>query len=568
MMAKAGSGTDGAGRSGQGRAVHAPGAPRRGLRAAAMALAATAAVQPGCTQKTMISVTVVTPAGSADPFMNAAMARLTIGANQNAAAVMGGKFEVNVDIDAPAQDQLLQVVVEALDGSGAVVGRGATPMFDPNNREVTVFVNRQGQVGASDLRLPDDSLTAGSALGRRDLMGTVLIGRQVSPAEPSFGALLAGGAADDTGLASKALIYKSLTHQVIDAGSPSSAGPPSVSRRGGILVASADATTGQQAVLWGGASAGGALPTTADKFDPGVSTLAMVWAHPEAPYDDAGGPGAYAPSVGALGTLGSTYLVCGGSGIAPGMTAGDPQLAQAVLIKRNPAPTGSTDQTARIGVTRIPAAMDNTGPMMAPRYQHTVTATGDGSAAVIFGGLSAADVTAGTKPVAELFTVGTGAFSPFAFMPAASTPSSRRGHVATRLRNGQILIAGGYTYDPAGTKTVIGSALIIDPAAHTAQMLPQGSFLKTPRYAATLTSAGGELVICGGFDASDKAIADCEVFSSDTANPTRGPIPLPSGRAGHLALTLDNGLTLLVGGVDQNGSGVSTIDIYTSMTAN
>ena len=46
MMAKAGSGTDGAGRNGQGRAVHAPGAPRRGLRAAAMALAATAAVQP------------------------------------------------------------------------------------------------------------------------------------------------------------------------------------------------------------------------------------------------------------------------------------------------------------------------------------------------------------------------------------------------------------------------------------------------------------------------------------------------------------------------------------------
>ena len=30
------------------------------------------------------------------------------------------------------------------------------------------------------------------------------------------------------------------------------------------------------------------------------ATLAMVWAHPEAPYDDAGGPGAYAPSAGAL----------------------------------------------------------------------------------------------------------------------------------------------------------------------------------------------------------------------------------------------------------------------------
>ena len=82
---------------------------------------------------------------------------------------------------------------------------------------------------------------------------------------------------------------------------------------------------------------------------------------PEAPYDDAG---VRLCSIGGHRSAwhpGSTYLACGGSGVAPGMTVGDPQLAQAVLLKRNPAPTGSTDQTARIGVTRIPAAMDGTG---------------------------------------------------------------------------------------------------------------------------------------------------------------------------------------------------------------
>lgn len=571
MTAKAGSGPGSAGRSGPGLGLRRGSssgwlcAGRRGLGAAALALAT--ATQPGCSNKTMINVKVITPPGSGDPFMNAAMARLTIGSNQNAASVASGKFEVNVDIDTPAKDQLLQVIVEALDSSGAVLGRGATPMFDSANTEVSVFVNRQGQVGATELRLPDDVLTAGSVRGRRDMMGAVLIGRQVSPPEPSFGALLVGGAGDDTSLANEALIYKVLTHQIIDAGAPSAAGPPSVARRGGVLVASADATSSQQALLWGGSTAGGVLPTTADKFDPGVSTLAMVWGHPDAPYNDAGAPGAYAPSVGAIGAPGALYLVCGGSGVAPGQTTGDPQLAQAVLIKRNPAPMGSTDMSARLGVTRIPPAMDGTGPMLAPRYQHTVTATGDGSAAVIFGGLSVADSSAGIKPTAELFAVGTSTFTPFTFMPSTSTPPSRRGHVAARLRNGQILIAGGYTYDIAGAKTVVGSALIIDPATHTVQTIPQTAFLKTPRYAATATTAGGELVICGGFDASDKAIADCEVFSNDTAMPTRGPIMLPSGRAGHLALTLENGLTLLVGGVDQNNNAQASIDIYTSLTA-
>lgn len=559
MTAKSASGTGG--KAGSGARDGAAARAHRGLPVAVV-LAAAAATQPGCSNKTMITVKVVTPPGAADPFMNATMARLTLGDKQNAAAVTSGKFEVNVDIDAPAMTDLLQVVVEALDGSGAVVGRGQSPKFDPTNTEIAVFVNRQGQVGATELRLPDDLITVGSARGRRDLMGAALIGRQVSPPEPAIGALLVGGAADDGSLPNEALIYRVLTHQIIDAGAPSSAGAPSVPRRGGVLIPSADTVASQQALVWGGSTTGGTLLTTADKFDPGVSTLAMVWGHPDAQYADAGPPGAYAPSAGQVGAM---TLVCGGTGVAPGQMTGDPQLAQAVLVKRNAAPTDSADQSTRLGVTRIPADKDGNGPMQAARYQHSVTAVGDASAALIFGGLSATDSAAGSKPVAELFTIGTNTFVPFTFMPAAMTPASRRGHIAARLRNGQILIGGGFSYDIAGQKTVLGSALIIDTAAHTVQTIPQASFLKTPRYAATVTQTGGELVICGGFDMADKAIADCEPFSLDTAMPTRPVIPLPSGRAGHLALTLENGLTLLVGGVDQSGSAQSSVDIYTTL---
>ena len=109
MTAKAQGATGGkAGRGARGGAARV----RRGLPVAV--ILAAAATQPGCSQKTMIAVKVVTPPGAADPFMNAAMARLTLGDKQNAAAVTSGKFEVNVDIDTPAMTDLLQVVVEEI----------------------------------------------------------------------------------------------------------------------------------------------------------------------------------------------------------------------------------------------------------------------------------------------------------------------------------------------------------------------------------------------------------------------------------------------------------------------
>ena len=65
-----------------------------------------------------------------------------------------------------------------------VVARGVTPNFDPQNTAVAVYVNRPGQVGSTDLHLPDDMVATGSVRGRRDLMAAALIGRQVMPAEP------------------------------------------------------------------------------------------------------------------------------------------------------------------------------------------------------------------------------------------------------------------------------------------------------------------------------------------------------------------------------------------------
>ena len=557
MTAKSGSVTGGAVRTGP-RPGGAAGGGRRGRWLLAAAALGTAAVsQPGCGKTTTISVRVVTPPGPADPFIGATTVRMTQGTNQVSAAVTGGKFQVDINLDAPPTDQFLQILVEALDGSATMVARGITPNFDPQNSDVAVYVNRPGQVGATDLTLPDDMVTAGSARGRRDVMGAALSGRQVVPAEPAIGALIVGGAADDGSLVNEAVMYKTLGHQIIDAGTPSNAGAHSGARRGGILVASADSTSGQQALLWGGAQAAGMLPTQADKFDPAVSTLSQVWAAPDMQYLDAG-VGTYAPSGGQVGAV---YLICGGSSIVPPKPF-DLALPHAVVVRRNAPAATAVDQGALLGITRVMPKMDGTGPMVVPRYLHSVTATADGGSGFVFGGLSADD-SKGAKPVAEMFSVASSTFKEFVFMPATDTPPSRRGHIAARLTSGLILIAGGYTYDMTGTKLWDSTGLLIEPVSGTVQKIMQ--ILKTPRYAASVTTTGGELVICGGFGADGKALKDCEVLSADSGMPSRAAIPLPNARAGHLALTLENGLTLLVGGVDQNNAALSAIDIYTTL---
>jgi hypothetical protein len=525
----------------------------------ATALAA-AALQPGCGQKTTLNVRVVTPPGSGDPFAGAATARMTVsGQPPVTAAVSGGKFTVSLDINQPPTDQYMSVLIEALDAMGNKVGSGQTPNFAPQNSDVSVFVNRPGTVGATDLTLPDDMVTAGSARGRKDLMGASLIGRQASPVvEPGLGALVMGGMADDGSLVGEAVIYKTLDHAIIDAGPTTTAATPIPARYGGVMVASADGDVGQQAILWGGATAGmpAPLPTPAEKFDPAVATLGMVWASPDPMYADPMTPGAYKPSVGQVGPM---FLICGGSSMT-GMAAGDNPLAQAVVVKRNAAPQSSTDTTARLGVTRVAPAMDGSGPMAAARYLHTVTASSDGGSGFIFGGLSAMDQM-NSKPVAELYSVTMNTFSPFMFTGMGMPPASRRGHVAARLSGStSLLVAGGYT-ESMGTKTVLSTGLVIDLAGHTANEIP---LLKTARYGATLTTTAGEFLICGGFDTNDKPLGDCEIFSATTAMSSRAPIQLPTPRGGHLALTLENGLTLLIGGMGPTGT-LASIDIYTSL---
>lgn len=494
-----------------------------------------------CSKNHSLTVKIITPPGMDDPFLGASQVRMTLGDQQTTATVSGGHFSTTLEIESPTDGQQTQLVIEALDGSGMLVGRGRSPTFGIQlaDAEVAVYVGKPGLVTGSDLRLPDDSMQA--AQGRKGLAACALRGRRTNPVETGLGALIVGGESEGALLSAKAWVFKPATFQLLDGGTVSKG------RRGAVLLPSADATLGQQAILVGGAGTGSDMITQTEKFDPSVSALKDVWSIPSVEISDIGKPGMYRPAAVEIGD--SVFLVTGG--------ASDPATeqpsGQAALIKRFP--SDSADMLARVGVATVPPPVDRNTALVVPRYRHTMTVLSTGT--LLFGGLSQADAAA-KKPVAEVYAPERNLFQALTF--AGMEPISRRGHVAAKLKSGLALIIGGYNEDGSGQKTVLGSTLSIDLGARTATQTD--GVLKTPRWGASLHESVGELVICGGYDKDGNVIGTCEFLSAETGQQSRAIATLPNPRAEHLAVPLENDLTLLVGGVGNDKKALAPLDFY------
>lgn len=187
------------------------------------------------------------------------------------------------------------------------------------------------------------------------------------------------------------------------------------------------------------------------------------------------------------------------------------------------------------------------GPMAAARCAHSATLLPDGRVLAAGGSAARGGHGFGALRSAELFDPVTRAW-------AATAPmnDARTGHRAVLLHDGRVLVAGGALptggtgetalahcelYDPAdGTWTPTGS-LHTPRKGHQATLLPDGRVLVT----------GGEPVVAADGTFSPRALASAELYDPVTGAWTPAA-PLPGGRARHRALLTRAGDVLIIGG--------------------
>ena len=194
--------------------------------------------------------------------------------------------------------------------------------------------------------------------------------------------------------------------------------------------------------------------------------------------------------------------------------------------------------------------------MTTPRNSHQATRLADGKV-LITGGRNASDTPVAS---AELYDPATGSFTATTD-PDMTTP--RAFHQATLLDDGKVLITGGEN----ASGTAVASAELYDPAtgSFTATTDPD---MTTPRaFHQAIRLADGKVLITGGENASDTAVASAELYDPATGSFTATTDPdMTTPRASHQATRLADGKVLITGGFNASDTPVASAELYDPAT--
>ncbi len=185
------------------------------------------------------------------------------------------------------------------------------------------------------------------------------------------------------------------------------------------------------------------------------------------------------------------------------------------------------------------------GSMTTARVAHTATLLRDGRVLLV-GGYTTQDPSTAS---AEIYDPATGIFS-----PTASLNTGRHEHSATLLPDGRVLVVGGYN------SGYLRSAEIYDPA--TCQWTPSQPLFNHGILNATAVLTDGRVLVTGG-NSTNAPSTDVEIFDP-TTDTWHAAAPLSIGRNGHAAILLNDGWVLVLGG---NGDvAVLVAEIYDPAT--
>jgi hypothetical protein len=127
------------------------------------------------------------------------------------------------------------------------------------------------------------------------------------------------------------------------------------------------------------------------------------------------------------------------------------------------------------------------------------------------------------------------------FQSVAEMSIGRSGHTATLLKNGKVLIVGGWT----GRYDLRGSAEIFDPATNT--FAPTGKLVVERAGNTATLLADGRVLIAGGEDRQENKIGSAEIYDPSTGKFTQTG-SMVEARAAQTATALNDGRVLIVGG--------------------
>jgi hypothetical protein len=206
------------------------------------------------------------------------------------------------------------------------------------------------------------------------------------------------------------------------------------------------------------------------------------------------------------------------------------------------------------------------GPkMVEPRSQHTATRLRNGQV-LIAGGNNSTGFLAAT----EVFNPAAGGFT-----SSGSMAQGRRQHTTTLLSNGKVLVAGGFAIDSAGNKS-LASGELYDPAAGTFSNTGVMSTARTD-HAAVLLNNGKVLIAGGNIPCTPtlcgtvlNALASAELYDPDT-NLFSATGSMTIARFQHTATVLPSGLVVVAGGVTVDAANsqyvpTASIEIYDPAT--
>lgn len=136
---------------------------------------------------------------------------------------------------------------------------------------------------------------------------------------------------------------------------------------------------------------------------------------------------------------------------------------------------------------------------------------------------------------------------------AANMNTARAAHTATLLKNGKVLICGGF----AGNNNFISSVEMYDPSLN---VFRQVGNMTVPRvsHSATLLP-DGKVLIAGGYDGN--YLSSTEIFDPQSETFTPGN-DMKTSRMGHTTTILENGKILFTGGVGVGWTFLESAEIY------